>query len=530
MSAQRLMTILVLVLGTGVLMTPAEADDWANWRGPQHNGISTEQHWGGEWANCTPRVRWTQEVGTGFSSIAVAEGRLYTMGNRELTVGKSKKACDVVSCLDPNTGQVLWIYSYEAPLAPDSYEGGPSATPTVADGRVYTFSKRGLALCLDAGTGVLVWQCDLVAQHGMRAPTWGFAGSPYKYGVLVVYNAGTHGLALRAADGALAWKAGTGRPGYSTPVPFLSEGQESLVLMGETTFAAIMPQTGKLLWEQTWTTANQANIPDPVVDGNQVFVSTGYQKGSALFEVAGGRATQVWFQKSMQILLNSAVLWQGYLYGPNDNGKALTCVERSTGQIVWTRTGFGNGSATLADGKLIVLSQTGELSVAPASPAGYQPTGRGQILTGKCWSVPVLAHGKIYARSATGTLACVELETTAPKVDAGSSVVTWLQAGAATVDLRGTVADDTGDVTTVRWSVLSAPPASTVVIADETAPVTTATFTQTGSYVLELYALDAAAQEGSDRMEVRVYADASAATQNDPNRVHAVPSPDLDTD
>jgi outer membrane protein assembly factor BamB len=114
----------------------------------------------------------------------------------------------------------------------------------------------------------------------------------------------------------------------------------------------------------------------------------------------------------MQTFLNTAVLWQGYLYGPNDNGDALTCVERDTGWIMWTQGGFDTGSVMLADGKLIVLSGDGELSIVEASPAGYRELGKGRILTGKCWTVPVLANGKIYARNAMGHLVCVELTPT----------------------------------------------------------------------------------------------------------------------
>jgi outer membrane protein assembly factor BamB len=530
MLLRQYMTMALLVFGTGGMPPAAGAGDWPNWRGPHHNGISSERHWGGEWTTCTPRVRWTQEVGTGFSSSAVAEGRLYTMGNRELVVGWTKKAHDIVCCLDADGGEILWTHAYPAPLTPNSYEGGPSATPTVAAGRVYTLSKQGLAYCLDAQAGTVLWQCDLAAKHGVRAPTWGFAGSPYVHGDLVIYNVGTHGLALRTADGSLAWKTGTGRSGYSTPVPFALEGRHPLILTGETTFAAVEAETGKVLWEHPWVTSNQANIADPVVQDNLVFVSTGYQKGSALFEVTGGRVTQLWFQKNMQTFLNSAVLWQGYLYGPNDYGKALTCVERSTGRIMWTKTGFGNGSVTLADGKLIVLSQTGDLCLVKASPTGYQETGKGRILTGTCWSVPVLARGKIYARNALGTLVCATLETTAPKVNAGHSVVTWLKAGTTTVGLNGAVVDDTGDLATIRWSVLAAPPRAAVVLANPAAAATTATFARTGSYVLELYARDARAQEGSDRIEVRVYADSCEAARSNPLSAYVAPRYDADDD
>lgn len=132
--------------------------------------------------------------------------------------------------------------------------------------------------------------------------------------------------------------------------------------------------------------------------------------------MAAAPVLELWFQKKMQTFLNSAVLWEGFLYGPNDYDKSLTCAELSTGDIIWKQEGFGNGSLCLADGKLIYLSQAGELCIVEASPAGYQELGRGQILTGKCWSVPVLANGKIYARNAAARVVCVELVPAEPEL------------------------------------------------------------------------------------------------------------------
>ena len=398
-----------------------------------------------------------------------------------------------------------------------------------------------MAYCLDVNDGEVLWYRNLPVDHGVRLPEWIFAGSPYVEAGLVVYNVGTHGLALYTADGTLAWKNGTSPPGYSTPVPFDFQGQRYLVLMGKTTFAAVQLQTGNVLWEQDWeTTSSKVNAADAVVDSNLVFVSSSYSKGSALFDVAQGSARQLWPQlpqlamTDMRTKMNSCVLWKGYLYGPNDKGRVLTCIERSTGKIKWnwkqSGVSFGNGSVTLADGKLIVLSEYGHLYIGQASPVAFQPTGTGRILTGRCWSVPVLANGKIYARNAAGKLVCVQLETTAPKVDAGSSAITWLKAGTTTVDLSGSVVDDTGDVTTIIWSPIWSPPGSTVDIADNSAPTTTAAFTQTGTYVLDLYAIDATNQEGSDRMEVRVYANNCEAARNNPAGDYAPPPYDLDND
>ena len=418
MRAHNVITISIQVLLIALMAVCTEADDWPNWRGPHYNGISNETDWIGEWPACVPVILWEQQVGIGFSSMTVADGRLYTMGNSERMVedpsgggrtGEKLAEVDEVFCLDPNTGDILWIHAYLSSLTPYLYEGGPSATPTIADGNVYTFSNHGMAYCLDANDGAILWQSDLVAEYGVRVPTYRFAGSPFVDANMVIYNAGTHGLALHAADGTLAWETGTSRAGYSTPVPFDLDGQRYVALMGERTFAAVNVQTGEVLWEHPWVTQYNANIPDPIVDGNLVFVSTGYQEGSALFDVATGRVTRLWFQKNMQTWLNTSVLWEGYLYGPNDYGKTLTCMERDTGWIVWTQGGFGNGSVMLADGKLIGLSEDGVLCIAEASPAGYRELGKGRILSGRCWTVPVLANGKIYARNAMGHLVCVEL-------------------------------------------------------------------------------------------------------------------------
>ena len=122
MLTRQFTTIVLLALWSmGWADLPAWAGDWPIFRGPRHNGISTERHWGEDWANCSLKVKWTQSVGLGSSAVAVADGRLYAMGNSELQVGTARKACDVVYCLDANSGAPLWSYSYAAALAPNSY-------------------------------------------------------------------------------------------------------------------------------------------------------------------------------------------------------------------------------------------------------------------------------------------------------------------------------------------------------------------------------------------------------------------------
>ncbi|MBM3458537.1 MAG: alcohol dehydrogenase, partial [Armatimonadetes bacterium] len=158
----------VLLAGLGVaLACPVAAADWPHFRGPQHNGISAETQWDSRWGVGGPRKLWTAQVGEGYSGVAVAGGRAYTIGNR----GNQ----DTLYCLNAETGQVIWRYSYGCGSGGDY--GGPRATPAVEDGLVFGMSRDALAYAVNAGSGKAVWTRDLRRETGSESPRWGFAGS-----------------------------------------------------------------------------------------------------------------------------------------------------------------------------------------------------------------------------------------------------------------------------------------------------------------------------------------------------------------
>jgi outer membrane protein assembly factor BamB len=388
-----------------LLMPPAaHADDWPCWRGPSHNGISAETHWLDAWPNDGPPVAWRASLGVGFSTVAVSQGRLYTLGNADDK--------DTVYCLDAVTGKQLWTHAYDAPRDPNNFEGGPTATPTADGDRVYTIGRQGDLFCLDAATGKVVWSQNVVKQLSQRVPTWGLAGSPVVYGDLLLLNLGAGGVALDKATGKVAWKSAAKDPGYSTPVPFRRGNEWFAVVSCEDAYAAVNVQTGRELWRVSWPTQYGVNAADPVVAGDQVFLSSGYNKESALFTMAEGEPTAVWRNKSLRNQINSSVLLDGFLYGFDGDTSSrarFKCVDWKTGAVRWEDETYGCGALTAAAGKLIVLSDKGELAVGPASPEKFRPTARAQVLDGKCWTVPVLANGRIYCRGAEGDLACVEV-------------------------------------------------------------------------------------------------------------------------
>jgi len=138
-----------------------------------------------------------------------------------------------------------------------------------------------------------------------------------------------------------------------------------------------------------------------------VFVSSGYNRGATLVKVEGNKTSTVWEDKNMRNHFNSCLLWKGHLYGIDED--QLRCLVFDTGEVKWTEKSVGKGSLLIADGKLIVLSDKGELMVADPSPEGFKPISRAQVLSGKCWTTPVLSNGRIYCRNAAGDVVCLDV-------------------------------------------------------------------------------------------------------------------------
>src|SRR5437867_8889533 len=193
------------------LALQATAADWEHWRGPAWNGISKESGWLTAWPAEGPKKSWQVSVGTGFSSVAVSRGRVYTMGNIN--------DVETVYCLNADNGSVRWKYSYPCPVEPNLYEGGPNATPTVEGDAVYTFSRKGDVFALQADSGALLWRNNVQNELGVRMPEWGFSSSPLVDGKLLVLNAGSAGTALDKASGRVVWTSGKGPAGYASPLP-----------------------------------------------------------------------------------------------------------------------------------------------------------------------------------------------------------------------------------------------------------------------------------------------------------------------
>ena len=405
------MRIMGLMLAcTLLLVQPADAGgeaagrDWPCWRGPERNGISRETGWSWQWGPEGPKVRWRATVGNGFSSFAVADGRAYTLGNTDGT--------DTVFCFDAETGDVLWRHRYPCDPQPLSYEGGPASTPAVNGTHVFAFSKGGDLFCLHATTGETVWSKKFPPwPHfpGDWMNTWRYAGSPLLYQERMIMSVGQAGLALREKGGDVLWESAAGHPGYSSPVPFPTQQGQAVAFFSGHAVVGAMAGSGRQLWRIPWNTEWDLNAADPLIHDGKMFVSSGNGVGCALFDITVDPPKEIWRNKRIKNMMNSSIYWQGSVFGFNNTH--LACISWDTGKSNWTTRELRNGSLILADGKLILLDETGKLVVAEATDQSYKPLAEAQVLDGRCWTMPVLAGGHIYVRNATGQVVSLDVRT-----------------------------------------------------------------------------------------------------------------------
>jgi outer membrane protein assembly factor BamB len=396
------MTRLILVLL--LLASASPAADWPQRRGPLLNGISTETGWQSEWSGNGPKELWTAEAGLGFSSFVVADGRVYTTGHAE--------GQDTVFCFDAATGKEKWKHSYPADLGDKFYEGGTSATPTIDGNHVYHLSRWGDVFCFDATTGKVIWQKNVQKETGANIPDWGYAGAPLVHEKLLLLNVGKSGCALDKQTGKLVWKSEEDNAGYSTPFPWAHAGKTVAIIGSGASYVAVDPQTGAVAWEFPWTTKYGVNATEPIVSGDHVFISTGYNKGCVLLKLDGNTPVVVWQSKDLRCQFSDPVLIGKSVYGiDNDQNTraSLRCLDLMTGAVKWKDESVGFGSLMAAGDKLIVLTSKGELITANASPEKFEVISRAKVLDGKCWSQPVLANGRIYLRNAAGHIVCLDV-------------------------------------------------------------------------------------------------------------------------
>ena len=354
---------------------------------------------------------WRKKIGQGFSGPAVSSAKLilfHRLHDKEL-----------VECLDTKDGKSLWTLDYPAGYRDDfGFDEGPRATPTITGGKVFTFGAEGALCCLDFNSGKEIWNVNTKSRFQAPKGFFGMACSPLIEGDAVLLNVGgANGAGIVALDktsGKLLWKATEDEASYSSPVAATLHGRRYAFFFTRRGLVALDPSTGEVFFDFPWRPGIRESVSAaaPLVIGDLVFLSASYQTGALLLRVKDNGVEKVW--SALDALSNhyaTSVYHDGFLYGfdgRQETGQNLRCIELGSGKVRWSEERFGAGTVTLAGQNLLVLRENGELVLAPASPDGFTPIGRAQILPNGVRAYPALADGHLYARS-KDTLVCVDL-------------------------------------------------------------------------------------------------------------------------
>lgn len=387
-------TSAIILLTLSAELAAQAGGNWPQWRGPNRDGISQETGLLKQWPAEGPPLVWKATgAGAGYSSLSIANGRIFTMGVR----GDR----EYVIAFDVATGKQIWATAHGSAYR-DSRGDGPRGTPTVDGETLYALGGNGDLSSLDAKTGRINWTMNILQKFGGSNPQWGISESPLILGEKLLVNAGGPGasvIALNKKDGALIWKSESDPAGYSSAMPVKVNNTTQVVFFTHRRALGLDPANGKLLWEYPRASNDVANVATPVVRGNRIFVSSDYGTGAGLVEVkADGTAQEVYFTKEMRNHHSSSILIGDYLYGFSSG--ILTAMRFDTGEVAWRDRSVGKGSLVYADGNLYAFSENGVVGLVEASPTAYREKGRFRIKQESLptWTHPVIAGGRLYLR------------------------------------------------------------------------------------------------------------------------------------
>jgi outer membrane protein assembly factor BamB len=379
----------VLILSLSFL----QAADWPQWRGPNRDGISAETGLLASWPPGGPPVVWkTEGLGEGYSSLAIAGGRIYTQGQR----GRQ----EFVLALDVKTGKKLWETATSHDFRNDRGDG-PRGTPTLDGDRLYAMTGDGVVVCMEIATGKIVWSQNVAHKYGGEIPQWGYSESPLIDGGRLIVMPGGRGasvVSLSKADGSLQWKSGSDSAGYSSAIVANVGGVRQVIALSGSAAIGIEEDNGEPLWRYGKVSNRTANIATPIYRDGETFLSSAYGTGCALLKLGPKTMSEVYFSGDMKNHYSSSVLVGDYLYGYSDS--ILTAMQFGTGKVAWKNRSVGKGSVAYADKMLYLLGEEGVVGLAEATPDGYKEISRFTISKGSLptWSPPVIADGKLYLR------------------------------------------------------------------------------------------------------------------------------------
>jgi hypothetical protein len=389
---------------------------WPCFLGPNRDNQSQETGLLKEWPDGGPPPAWstpTAGLGQGYSNVSVANGTVFTMG----TPGNQES----VLAIDLVKGTPKWSVQTGAETFRDDQGNGPRSTPTIDGTYAYALGARGDLVCVDTEKQAVRWHKNLMQDFGSPGVKWGFAESVLIDGSRLICTPGAPGammVALNKLDGSPLWKCaapvGNPPPGYASPLIADVAGTRQYITYTGAGVVGVRASDGVVLWGNNSTANTPANCTTPLVIRDYVFVSSAYNGGGALIQLASGenggvQATPIYHTRLMNSHFGGPVCVDGFVYGAS--GDVLTCLNLLRNEVAWQNRSVGKCTLTYAEGNLYVRGENGPVALVEATPEGYHEKGRFTPPTsgnGRAWAYPVVAAGRLFLRDEDG-LVCYSL-------------------------------------------------------------------------------------------------------------------------
>jgi outer membrane protein assembly factor BamB len=378
---------------------PAEAKteaDWPGFRGPGRDSVVPGLRIELDWSKSPPVELWRRPVGPGWSSFAVAGDLLYTQEQR----GDE----EIVASYSVRTGEPVWMHGDPVRFYESNGGAGPRGTPSLSQGRVYTFGATGILNALDAGDGSVLWSRNVASDSDTEVPGWGFASSPLVVGDMVTVAAGGKLVAYDLATGEPRWFGPKGGGSYSSPHLLTIDGVEQVLLLNATGATSVEPVEGMILWEHPWPGFRIVQ-PAVIADGDLLISSSDAMGGISTRRLtvahgAGGWTIEErWTSNGLKPYFNDFVVHDGHAFG--FDGRILSCIDLEDGKRKWKGGRYGHGQLVLLrdQGLLLVLSEEGELALVAAAPDQFTEVARFPAIEGKTWNHPALVGDVLLVRN-----------------------------------------------------------------------------------------------------------------------------------
>ncbi|MBN1464903.1 PQQ-binding-like beta-propeller repeat protein [candidate division KSB1 bacterium] len=398
----------------------SDSTGWPSWKGMSHNNHAAPTKIITDWSNGLELLWKVEYLCRGEQSItwscpAISGNHLIVPGRHDST--------DVIFCLDPQRGHLLWSFRYDAPVANSSFGEGPRATPTIDGDLVYVLSRGGQLFCLRLQDGTEKWHRNYLDMGG-EEPKWGFAASPVVYGNSLVVQVGGQALVwgLDKQTGETLWQSEPAPDSYSTPAVIQHRGETILLVVGGQDFFALDANTGATLWKTPWAVQNNINICTPVYSPQHgiAIITSWYNKGTQATHIIGRDSAEIlWHTNALNAHQTDPIIVGDYIYGFSGmsahNNDEFKCLNIHTGEEQWTSSAIGSGQFIFVDPFFLSIDIKGNLYLLLPSPVELTIITSIKNLVStdnaRLWTKPIIAQGNLYLRYAN-QLYCYRIANT----------------------------------------------------------------------------------------------------------------------